>query len=347
MESLLRWGIENSSSPGGSSSDAPPPAPRKDLDPAIIDLILGRPDSELMKDALTKASDEALSEDARVAALDEMEMLVESIDNANDLKKLGMWEPLQNLLTSPSTPDEVRMQTLWVIGTALQNNPSAQNAYLAIEPLPAVLSFLSPSVRSSQLRSKAVYALSGLLKHSASAVSALEEAGGWDALRGALEDSDITVRRKTAFLLSTLLLPNAASTYPPANGTRLHGSTSEPAPAPVHANSHASMLADPAGVDTARATLAALHTHNLLPVLVRALVAPTPHGPDGDSEGDVDLEEKVLRLLHTYVVAHAGEFSDEDKRQVREFIAGKEREGAGEHLGLLEDELHALKDALA
>jgi len=53
-------------------------------------------------------------------------MLVENIDNANDLEKLGMWEPLQGLLASPS--DDVKVQALWVIGTAVQNNPAAQKA---------------------------------------------------------------------------------------------------------------------------------------------------------------------------------------------------------------------------
>jgi len=42
-----------------------------------------------------------------------------------DMKKLKMWEPLHDLLKS-TTSDELKMQTLWVIGTALQNNPAAQ-----------------------------------------------------------------------------------------------------------------------------------------------------------------------------------------------------------------------------
>jgi hypothetical protein len=39
---------------------------------------------------------------------------------------MNMWEPLIELLSSPS--DAVRMNTLWILGTAIQNNPSAQNA---------------------------------------------------------------------------------------------------------------------------------------------------------------------------------------------------------------------------
>ena len=59
--------------------------------------------------------------------------------------------------------------------------------YLALDPLPAILSSLSPSARASQqLRAKAIYTLSSLLKHNAAAIAPFEVAGGWEALRGAL-----------------------------------------------------------------------------------------------------------------------------------------------------------------
>ena len=70
MQSLLRWSIENS-----SNEVASPPARRTDLDPGIIDAILGRPDSELMKEALAKAQDASLDESARLTALDDLEMV--------------------------------------------------------------------------------------------------------------------------------------------------------------------------------------------------------------------------------------------------------------------------------
>jgi hsp70-interacting protein len=69
MDSLLRWSIENSSPSTG------PVQPRKDLDPAIIDHILGKPDAVLMKEALAIAVDEKKSEDERVEALDNLEMV--------------------------------------------------------------------------------------------------------------------------------------------------------------------------------------------------------------------------------------------------------------------------------
>lgn len=143
MDSLLRWSVENSTPRG---ADEPPPA-RQDIDPGVIDYILGKSDAVLMKEALEVALDENRDEEARIRALDDFEMLVEQIDNANsahmcylvlslgleiyrysslDLEKLKMWDPLQSLLTSQNSSDDIKVQTLWIIGTAVQNNPAAQ-----------------------------------------------------------------------------------------------------------------------------------------------------------------------------------------------------------------------------
>lgn len=101
MESLLRWGIEHSTSDARAQG---PPAERKDLDPGIIDAILGKSEAEQMKDDLSVAADTSCSEDDRVDALDHLEMvrlnvtvrptlnftqLIEQIDNANS--KCFLW----------------------------------------------------------------------------------------------------------------------------------------------------------------------------------------------------------------------------------------------------------------
>ncbi|KAI0032637.1 Fes1-domain-containing protein [Vararia minispora EC-137] len=317
MESLLHWGIANSSAnaDGGASTSASGITPRQDFDPAILDHILGRPDAELMKEALAKAQDKSLHDDARVQALDDLEMLVEHIDNASDLERLQMWAPIHAFLTTPDTSDELKTQALWVIGTAVQNNPTAQRAYLSLQPppLPVVLSFLQPSVRSPVLRSKAVYTLSSLLKHNRAAMSALDEAGGWSVLRAALQDSNIAVRRKLTFLLNTLIMPYNTDTLSSSTtlaGTvpNIHGGVAEQVP--VHANSHAAMIAEPGSAATAWATLDAFRKHEILLVLVRELASPTP-------------------VLHTYAVTHAGEFEEKDGKALREYFEARGAETYG------------------
>lgn len=54
-------------------------------------------------------------------------------------------------------------------------------------PLKSILSYVSPDEASSKTRSRAMYALSGLLKHNAKAVNEMSRAGGWDVLKATLE----------------------------------------------------------------------------------------------------------------------------------------------------------------
>ena len=273
--------------------------------------------------------------------------------------------------------------------------------YLALSPLPALLSFLSPAVRSGKTRSKAVYALSSLLRHNAAAVVQMADAGGWAVLRDALQDSDITVRRKVAFLFSSLLIPTSEpepqSTSPPqprpvppsaslslgppqpqSQSVTLHPSSS-PAPAStalsvlpsqpattttevsqpqstsqsVHPNSHASMVRDPSSYETSPPTVAALETYGVLPALVAAVASPVPYGPDGESEGgDPDFEEKVLRVLHTYIGPCRRPLPSEERGTLGKWLDEQSGKAGGdakaaERWALTVDEVRELKAATA
>ncbi|KAF7373632.1 Fes1 domain-containing protein [Mycena sanguinolenta] len=333
LQNLLRWGIENSSTDGSN----PPPAPRQDLDPGIIDMILGKSDAEQMKEDLAVAKDESQSESARVDALDHLEMLIEQIDNANNLEKLQMWSPLQSLVTSEPS-NSIKMQALWVIGTALQNNPAAQDAYASHDPLPVLTSCLAPSASStSQIRSKAIYALSGLLKHNAPLVEALSrpDVDGWEKLREALQDPDLGVRRKALFLLSALIIPTAA-----------HPVASSSGHVPIHANSHAANLVDPSRTNTSAPTLKALHTHGVIDAVVAGLAHPVPSGNDGDVPGpDADFEEKGVALLSTYALACGQDFSSSQKEALQTWFTDERKKDpkvASDRWGLSSGEADAL-----
>ncbi|KAL1746650.1 armadillo-type protein [Schizophyllum fasciatum] len=308
MESLLRWSIANTA-PGAEQQ---PRAAPQALDPGIIDHILGRPDSELMKEDVQAATDATRSEDERVDALDHLEMLIEQIDNANDLEKLNLWAPLHSLVTSPDTPPPVALQALWVVGTALQNNPSAQDSYIKLDPIPALLGYLSPTApnSSAKLRSKVIYTLSGLIKHNAPVVRTLDddEGAGWAALRDALSDPDRTVRRKAIFLLNALLIPQGEKELPPASRSSTAVTAAEPTeadarlhtdpPAAPHANSHAAALSNPDRGATSPLAREALSKHRIVDSVVDGLINPVPSGVDGDeAEEDLDFVEGCVRLV--------------------------------------------------
>ena len=150
-------------------------------------------------------------------------------------------------------------------------------------------------------------------------MSQLNPSFDWHKINVAtFKDSDISVRRKTAFLLNTLLLPNTAVTPQPvalitagpgnSTAATLHATAPENRQSlqnsdPVHPNSHASMLAEPSSFSTSELTRNALEQSGLLKALIDALVAPLPHGPDGDSEGDPELEEKIIKYVSLSLIS--------------------------------------------
>jgi hypothetical protein len=101
----------------------------------------------------------------------------------------------------------------------------------------------------------------------------------------ALADPDISVRRKTAFLLNTLLLQDVGG-----------GSTS----AALH-SSDGPQTHGAEGVEVASTqglVRAAMVEHGL----ILALVQPPPYGADGDGDAtiDADYREKALMALDTF-----------------------------------------------
>lgn len=98
--------------------------------------------------------------DVRVANFDELELLVESIDNAIDLQALGMWPQLLSILENEKE-GELRMYAAWVMGTAAQNNPKAQEAFERARGVPIVLKALDQD-QDERVRIKCLYCISGM-----------------------------------------------------------------------------------------------------------------------------------------------------------------------------------------
>ncbi|KAG8970214.1 hsp70 nucleotide exchange factor fes1 [Tulasnella sp. 419] len=328
MNSLLQWAIANSDTSAAPSN--PPDRKISDLDPAIIDHILGKPDAVRMKEALDIAIDESQPESTRVAALDDFEMLIESLDNANDMEALKMWQPILSLVPSPS--NAIRMNALWILGTAVQNNTKSQLALLEYEPFHTVLHALTDKKSDSPTRSKAIYVISGLLKHNRLGVQRFESADGWDSLKTALGDSDISVRRKTAFLLSSLLLADAAD--PPA---------SSPSSTPS-APSTAVTVSSP--FQTSDLAFRAMTSHRLVDALLSSIISPVPFGPDAEHDGpDVDYEEKVLRAIVNYV--NVGTPAKEVKDDINKLLEIGWETKRGDSWNLDQEDWQVLKNTAA
>jgi len=208
LSNLLRWGIENSStaqqhngvaatngdSTNGTSDPsttgiraieaAPtdytstpsvtaqqPPATR--LDPAVLNALLGGPsDADLMRAAMEAIHDPDPENtlENKLIAFDNFEQLIESLDNANNLTKLGLWPALLGCLDHEEK--EFRRMAAWCVGTAVQNNEKSQKGMLDEGGLPKIVALLVPEKSEARqqrqpedVRKKALYAVSSAVRN--------------------------------------------------------------------------------------------------------------------------------------------------------------------------------------
>ena len=88
---------------------------------------------------------------------------------------------------SDDSTDQTLTAALWTCGTAVNSNPKSQKAFAAHDPLPLLVSLPTSTSRSHEVRSKALFCLSGLLKHNAEAIARFGELRGWSALAHSLQ----------------------------------------------------------------------------------------------------------------------------------------------------------------
>ncbi|KAJ2002359.1 hsp70 nucleotide exchange factor fes1 [Coemansia sp. RSA 2322] len=203
MNSLLKWAILNGATagedaPGGESGRAAPQA----LDPAVIDMILGKPASVQMSECMDAVEHAETPAAARAVALDDLEMLVENIDNAANVEALGLWPRLQALYTDGDAG--VRAGALWVSATALQHNPRAQAAFGARRLARPVLRVLQ-SDGDAAVRAKALLCLSAYVRANAAGLADFVAADGLQALHAVLGAADPRPVAKALFLLRALI----------------------------------------------------------------------------------------------------------------------------------------------
>ncbi|KAI1367545.1 nucleotide exchange factor Fes1-domain-containing protein [Xylaria arbuscula] len=131
LNDLLRWSIENTvTGPDGTTNEQ---QTRSTLNPEALAAMMGGPtDADLMKESMAaiRSPDPEITLESRLTAFDNLEQLIESLDNANLLSKLGLWTPLLELLAHAEP--EIRLMAAWCVGTAVQNNEPSQERLVAL-----------------------------------------------------------------------------------------------------------------------------------------------------------------------------------------------------------------------
>ncbi|KAF9185663.1 hsp70 nucleotide exchange factor fes1 [Haplosporangium sp. Z 767] len=210
LNELLKWSIINQATEKeDASASGAPPKPMEKLDPGLIDAILGKSESQMMMEALSVIKNPNATIDEKELAWEDFEMLIQQIDNASNIENMKMWPPILEELKN-SNP-KLREQAAWVCGTATQNNPKAQSAFLKEKGLPAIIELLSDP--ETFVRTKAIYALSGAVKHFQPAFEEFKNEDGLKTLTNLLKnETDVSLLRKVVFLLNTLLIQDPSIT---------------------------------------------------------------------------------------------------------------------------------------
>lgn len=159
-------------------------------------------DAELMKVAIDNLSNYSISLEDRQRALNELLILVEAIDNANDLDKLGGLVAVSRELDNSES--EIRTTSAWILGTAGQNNAPVQNQILSL----GVLTRLMSMVKSSSIEEakKALFAISTLIRNNEKGQEFFYSENGHLILQDIMSNiaSDINLQKKAAILVADL-----------------------------------------------------------------------------------------------------------------------------------------------
>lgn len=174
LSGLLKWSIENTgneadpSAATGVTEAKPARSPNMEM---LAALMGGPSDADLMIAAVShiNSTDPEITKESKLIAFDNLEQLIESLDNANLLSKLGLWTPLIELLGHDEP--QFRLMAAWCIGTAIQNNEPSQERLVAlggVERLTALALGENGNAGEQEtrdVRRKAVYALSSACRN--------------------------------------------------------------------------------------------------------------------------------------------------------------------------------------
>ncbi|AMD18748.1 HBL154Cp [Eremothecium sinecaudum] len=191
MEKLLHWSIASAQGDKDAVEKAGQPDPK-----LLQQLFGGGPDEPaLMKQAVQVITNPEAELENKLVAFDNLQMLIENLDNANNLENLRLWEPLIGVLDSPEA--ELRANTLWVIGTAVQNNDKSQNNFMKYkDSMKKLVTLVNSPEEQASVKVKGIYALSNLVRHNKVAHDEFVSCGGMKFLSESLKNKSLDQKVK-------------------------------------------------------------------------------------------------------------------------------------------------------
>ncbi|CCG24617.1 Fes1 protein [Candida orthopsilosis Co 90-125] len=187
MDKLLHWSIAQ------QAGDKEALAKIGEPDPKLLNQLFGGPDEvALMKESIAIAHNPKVEDKDKEIALENFEMLIENMDNANNIENLGLWHPIVDLLKS-DVPDDLRVTVSGIIGTAVQNNPKSQEDFAKTNGLQELITIAGDGQNKS-LQNKALYAISSYIRNYKPGYKQFDESSGWDLVKLDSKDSKFDLR---------------------------------------------------------------------------------------------------------------------------------------------------------
>lgn len=193
MEKLLQWSIANASGDKEARERA------GQLDPKLLEQLFSggvADDPTLMKQSMQVILADDVDVETKLVALDNFEMLIEKLDNANNIENMKLWDPLLAALNDES--GEIRAAVLSIIGTSVQNNKPSQDNFLKHKGgLRKVIDLAENKTEPNEVRVKALYALSSLIRNHGEMAKEFAENKGLDIIPTFLNDNEAKSKLKT------------------------------------------------------------------------------------------------------------------------------------------------------
>jgi len=153
---------------------------------------------------------ESMSDDVLEASLEQLQELVEQVDNAANLHRMGGLRPLLELCVADAhRPEGTRALALWTLGVAASNNEPVQVDLMSLDALRVLAARLGGcggDGAGAHYCGKLVYALGALVRNSAATQAAADELGVLEwLLRVGSQHSSAGIAKKSMGLLDTVL----------------------------------------------------------------------------------------------------------------------------------------------
>ncbi|KAK9806566.1 hypothetical protein WJX73_001929 [Symbiochloris irregularis] len=162
------------------------------------------------------ADEEAVAQ--KKSLLEELTEIVENVDNARDLNRIGGIRTLKSLMESPYAG--LRWRAAEVVGMAAQSHEPVQQQFLDDNILPSLLTLLVDV--DSKCRTKALLAISCLIRHNQSGIAAFHAADGLQRL-AAVVSQNAPEAQQAAHAPSTS--PHSAAAPPTSHRQTEQGQT--------------------------------------------------------------------------------------------------------------------------